>query len=227
VKKLETKTVSLEPSKRSMKLGLSGIREIFEKAQKIPDAIRLEFGEPDFDTPENIKTAAVRAINSGKTKYTSSAGIPELRNAISSKLNRENHVHYEPSKEIVVTAGATSAINLAFLSTADIGDEILVPDPGWATYSHAVHVVGAVPVPYPLLESKEYAFDRESVERLVTAQTKAMLINTPSNPTGAILSKDNLRKLQNLPLSITCLYCLTKCTKNFSIMTQVVQNENT
>ncbi len=192
---MEAKTVSVEPSRRSMKLGLSGIREIFEKAQKISDAIRLEFGEPDFDTPENIKAAAIRAINSGKTKYTSSAGIPELRNAISSKLERENKVHYDPTKEIVVTAGATSAINLAFLSTADIGDEILVPDPGWATYSHAIQVAGAVPVPYPLLESEGYTFSRDRAERLVTSKTKVILINTPSNPTGAILSRENLKEI--------------------------------
>ncbi len=178
-----------------MKLGLSGIREIFEKAQKIPDVIRLEFGEPDFDTPENIKAAAVRAINQGKTKYTSSAGIPELRNAISTKLERENKVHYDSAKEVVVTAGATSAINLAFLATADFGDEILVPDPGWATYSHAVHIVGATPVGYPLFESEEYAFNRQRVEQLVTPKTKVILINTPSNPTGAILPRDNLKEI--------------------------------
>ena len=178
-----------------MKLGLSGIREIFEKAQKIPDVIRLEFGEPDFDTPENSKAAAVRAINQGKTKYTSSAGLPELRNAISSKLDRENQIYYDPAKEIVVTAGATSAINLAFLTTADIGEEILVPDPGWATYSHAVHVVGATPVAYPLLETEEYSFNRSRVERLVTSKTKVILINTPSNPTGAILSRENLKEI--------------------------------
>lgn len=178
-----------------MKLGLSGIREIFERAQKIPDAIRLEFGEPDFDTPENIKDAAIRAINNGKTKYTSSSGIPELRSAISSKLASENEVEYDPSKEVVVTAGATSALNLAFLSTVDIGDEILVPDPGWATYTHAVKIVGAVPVPYPLLESENYAFNRERVGRLATPKTKAILINTPSNPTGAILSRANLKEI--------------------------------
>jgi len=187
--------MSLEPSKRSRKLGLSGIREIFERAQKIPDVIRLEFGEPDFDTPENIKSAAVRAINAGKTKYISSAGLPELRNAISSKLSRENDVFYDPTKEVVVTAGATSAINLAFLSTVDVGDEILVPDPGWATYAHAASVVGATPVPYPLRESTGYSFERDGVERLVTPKTKAILINTPSNPTGSILSRKNLKEI--------------------------------
>ena len=187
--------MNLEPSQRSRKLGLSGIREIFEKAQKIPDVIRLEFGEPDFDTPENIKSAAVRAINAGRTKYTSSAGLPELRNAISSKLSKENLVSYDPTKEVVVTAGATSAINLAFLSTVDVGDEILVPDPGWATYAHAVSVVGATPVPYSMHESTGYSFELVSAERLVTPKTRAILINTPCNPTGSILSRKNLKEI--------------------------------
>jgi aspartate/methionine/tyrosine aminotransferase len=196
---METKK-GLEPSERSKKLGLSGIREIFEKAQKIPDVIRLEFGEPDFDTPENIKSAAIRAINNGKTKYTSSAGLPELRNAISSKLASENGVHYDPMKEVVVTAGATSAINLAFLSTVDVGGEILVPDPGWATYAHAVSLVGAIPVPYPLRESVDYSFERDVVEKLVTPKAKAILINTPSNPTGSILSRKSLADISEFAI---------------------------
>src|ERR1700730_8573654 len=147
----------LGPSRRSSKLGLSGIREIFEKAQKIPGVIRLEFGEPDFDTPDNIKAAAIRSIQQGKTKYTSSYGMVELRNEIAKKLKKENSVDYDPKSEVVVTAGATAAINIASLSAVDSGDEILVPDPGWATYSHAVNLVGAVPIPYALKESSGYS----------------------------------------------------------------------
>lgn len=195
-----TKSFSVGPSQRSGRLGLSGIREIFEKAQKIPDVIRLEFGEPDFDTPQNIKVAAVRAISDGKTKYTSSAGLIELRTAISSKLELENGLSYDPSSEVVVTAGATSGINLAFLATVDVGDEVLIPDPGWATYMHAVHVAGAVPVPYPLVETSGYSLDRENVERLASPRTKAILINTPSNPTGAILSRSNLREISEFAI---------------------------
>ena len=187
--------VKLGASQRSSKLGLSGIREIFEKAQKIPDVIRLEFGEPDFDTPDNIKAAAIKAIQAGKTKYTSSAGMPELRNEISRKLQRENSIEYDPKTEVVVTAGATSAINLAFLSTVDEGQEILVPDPGWATYSHAVNLVGAVPVPYALTERNHYSFDRDAAESLISSRTRAILINTPSNPTGAILPRGNVEDI--------------------------------
>lgn len=194
---MNTKAASVgpPPSERSQKLGLSGIREIFEKAQKIPDVIRLEFGEPDFDTPENIKAAAIRAINEGKTKYTSSAGLPELRRAISSKFARVNALQYDAAKEIVVTAGATNALNLAFLATTDPGDEVLVPDPGWATYSYSVQIVGAIPVPYALRENAGYQFERDAVEKLVSRKTKGILINTPSNPTGAILPRSNLKEV--------------------------------
>ena len=161
------------------------------------DAFRLEFGEPDFDTPENINLAAIRAIKNGKTKYSSSAGTTELREAVSAKFKRENKVEYVPSKEIVITAGATSGINLALLATLDVGDEILVPDPGWATYVHAVNIVGAKPVPYALRESSGYTIQKEDLEKLVTSKTKAILVNTPSNPIGSILSRKNLEEISN------------------------------
>jgi len=167
----------------------------------MPDAIRLEFGEPDFDTPDNIKAAAIEAIKKGKTKYASSAGIIELRNAVAAKLKRENQIEYTPAKEIVVTAGATAGINLALLSTMDVGDEILVPDPGWATYVHAVNIVGAKPVPYKLYESSGYAIEKENLESLVTKKTKAILINTPSNPIGSILSRKNLQEISDFAVN--------------------------
>ena len=189
--------MEVKPSDRSKTLGLSGIRVIFEKVSRMQDAIRLEFGEPDFDTPENIKLAAIRAIKNGKTKYSSSAGTTELREAVSANFKRENKVEYVPSKEIVITAGATSGINLALLATLDVGDEILVPDPGWATYVHAVNIVGAKPVPYALRESSGYTIQKEDLEKLVTSKTKAILVNTPSNPIGSILSRKNLEEISN------------------------------
>lgn len=192
--------LTVEPSRRSKSLGLSGIREIFEKAQKIPGVIRLEFGEPDFDTPDNIKSAAIEAIKSGKTKYTPSAGIPELRNAIGHKLKKENGVDYNPSNEIVVTGGATAAVYVGLLATLDAGDEILVPDPGWATYVHAVNISGARPVPYALSESSGYAFESDRIKKLLSPKTRAILINTPSNPIGSVLSRRNLREIADFAL---------------------------
>jgi aspartate/methionine/tyrosine aminotransferase len=196
---LESK-LAVKPSARSDSLGLSGIRVIFEKVSKMPDAIRLEFGEPDFDTPDNIKAAAIEAIRKGKTKYSVTAGIPELRNAVAAKLKRENQIDYDPAKEIIATAGATAGINLALLATMDVGDEILVPDPGWATYVHAVNIVGAKPVPYALRESAGYNLEIESLKKLVTKRTRAILINSPSNPIGSILSRKNLREIADFAM---------------------------
>ena len=186
---------SARPSARSETLGLSGIRVIFEKVAKMPDAIRLEFGEPDFDTPPNIKAAAIEAIKQGKTMYSSSAGIPELRNAVASKLKRDNNIEYEPLKEVIVTAGATAGINQALLATVDVGDEVLIPNPGWATYYHAVNVTGAKPIMYPLREQTRYAVEVEYLKKLLTPRTKALLINTPSNPMGSILSRRNIEEI--------------------------------
>lgn len=188
------------PSKRSQKLGVSGIRVIFEKAQSIPDVIRLEFGEPDFDTPQNIKDAAIRAISTGRTKYTSGAGIMELRRAISRKLESENEVSYDAGKEIVVTAGATAGINLSLLASLDEGDEILVPNPGWATYVYAVKLVGANPILYDLSPKSGYSFDREMTERQVTPKTKAILINSPSNPMGSVYSRRDIQNIANFAI---------------------------
>ena len=168
---------------------------IFEKVAKMHDAIRLEFGEPDFDTPANIKGAAIDAIKQGKTKYSSSAGIPELRNAIASKFKRDNSIEYEPMKEVIVTAGATAGINLALLATVDVGDEVLIPDPGWATYVHAVNVTGAKPVMYPLREQSGYCVEVEYLKKLLSPKTKALLINSPSNPMGSILSRRNMEEI--------------------------------
>jgi aminotransferase len=182
-------------SQRTRGMGLSGIRAIFERAQAIPDVIRLEFGEPDFDTPENIKLAAIRAIEQGKTKYSSSAGILELREAISDKLSRENKIDYDPKKEIVVTNGATAAIYNALLSTVDQGDEVLIPNPGWATYAHSVKISGATPVGYSLRPESGFSFERENVQKLVSPRTRAILINTPSNPIGSVLSRRQINEI--------------------------------
>jgi aminotransferase len=186
------------PSRRSRKLGVSGIRVIFERAQSIPDVIRLEFGEPDFDTPKNIKDAAISAISAGKTKYTSGSGIPELRKAISKKLESENAVYYDPAKEVIATAGATAGLNLALLATLDEGDEILIPNPGWATYEYAVSLVGANAIPYDLESSSGYSFPRDEVEALISPKTKAILINSPSNPMGSVYLRKDIEAIADL-----------------------------
>ena len=216
---------SPRPSTRSEALGLSGIRVIFEKVAKIPDAIRLEFGEPDFDTPTNIKAAAIDAIRQGKTKYSSSAGIPELRKAIASKFKQDNGIEYEPLKEIIVTAGATAGINQALLATVDVGDEVLVPDPGWATYLHAVNITGAKPVLYPLHEKSGYAVEVENLKKNLTRKTRALLINTPSNPMGSSLTRRNLEKIAEFAIKHNLVVLSDEVYEKF-LYEDIVGNEH-
>ncbi len=140
------------------------------------------------------------AINQGKTKYTSSSGLPELRSAIAGKLAKENDIFYEASNEVVVTSGATAAIFNALFATLDNNDEILVPNPGWATYILAVNLAGAIPVPYLLREESRYGFIREEAQRLVTQRTKAILINSPSNPIGSIFTAKDMQSIREFAL---------------------------
>lgn len=194
-----TSNTFLDPSSRSETLGLSGARAIFENASRIPDAIHFELGEPDFDTPENIKSAAIRAIMEGKTKYSSSAGIPELKEAISRKFKKINNIEYD-RKEVVITTGATGGLSVTLLATMDPGQEILVPDPGWATCLHSVMIAGVKPIPYGLSEDLGYSFAKEELEKLLTSKTRAILINSPHNPTGAVLSRRSIEEIADFSI---------------------------
>jgi aminotransferase len=179
----------------------SGIRVIFEKASKIPGAIRMEVGEPDFDTPRYIGQAAKKAIDDGATHYTSIAGMPELRQAISDKLKKENGVDADPSTEIAVVPGAGAAIYLSILGTTNPGDEVMIPDPGWTHYEACVRLAGGIPVRYPTLESSDFRPDLEETEKLVSKKTKSILLNTPSNPTGAVLDEKDVKSIADIASS--------------------------
>ena len=186
-------------SRRAQSIGLSGIREINILLQQIPDVIRLEYGEPDFDPPEHVKRAAIEAIMQGKGKYVLSMGIPELREAISNKLKLENGIEYS-SNEIAVTNGANGAIHYSLEAIVNEGDEVLIPDPGWANYEQAVKAVGGKTVFYPLYEENNFEPRIENIEKLVTNKTKAIIINSPNNPTGAVYSRKTLEEIANFVL---------------------------
>lgn len=179
-------------SKRVAEIPSSGIRVIFEMANKIPGVIRMEVGEPDFDTPRTIGDAAKRAIDEGFTHYTSSAGIQPLREAIASKLKKDNQIEVDPS-EVVVTPGAGGALYLAIMCGTNPGDEVLIPDPGWPHYEACVKLVGGKPVRYPTHESLGFRPDPAEIAKLVTKKTTAIVTNTPSNPMGSILERKDLQ----------------------------------
>jgi aspartate/methionine/tyrosine aminotransferase len=188
----------IEPSKRSVGIPLSGIRAVFEKAQKMTGLVRLELGEPDFPTPTHIREAAKKALDDGYTHYTSSQGLLELRKELARKLEQDNGVVASPDTEIIVTAGACCAVDLAMLTLVDPGDEVLLPDPAWPHYEPCARLAEGSVVHYPMKEEANFTPDPEAIEERISPKTKVLLINSPSNPTGSVISASTLKEIANL-----------------------------
>lgn len=159
--------------------------------------IALNSGEPDFNTPAPIIQAACQAMLDGKTKYTQTPGIPELREAIARKLLRENKVAYE-ADEILVSTGAKYALTNTFLTLCNPGDQVIIPTPCWVSYVEMVKLAGAVPVLIPVQEDNR--LDLQALEAAITAKTRVILINSPNNPTGAVYTEESLRAVARLAL---------------------------
>jgi len=158
------------------------------------DVINFGAGEPDFDTPINIKEAAIKAINSGFTKYCPVAGTPELKNAIIGKLKRDNGLEYSP-EEIIVSNGAKHSIYNIFQSIINDGDEVIVPAPFWVSYTDMIILAGGKPVIIQTSDKADFKITPENLEKALTPQTKAIIINSPSNPTGATYNAQELKAI--------------------------------
>lgn len=148
-------------------------------------------GEPDFDTPEHIKAAAIAALESGFTKYTPSSGIPELRQAIADKLQQENGISYKPS-QIIVSTGAKHSCYNAILATCQPGDEVIIPSPYWLSYPEMVRLAGADPIFVQTKEENGWKITRDEFENAMTPRTKMIIINSPNNPTGAVYTREEI-----------------------------------
>jgi aspartate/methionine/tyrosine aminotransferase len=177
------------------KLGTETAFEVLAKAKALEkegrDIVHLEIGEPDFDTPSNIKEAAVKAMKAGYTHYVPAAGIPELRNAIAEYLSKSRDIKVDPD-EVVVTPGAKPIIFFSILALVEPGDEVMYPNPGFPIYESMINFVGAKPVPMPLKEENDFRIDNEDTAEKITKKTKMIILNSPENPTGGVLSEDNL-----------------------------------
>lgn len=163
------------------------------------DVIALSTGEPDFDTPENIQLAAIRALTNGKTRYTPTSGIPELRDAVVEKFRRENELLYKRD-EIIVCSGGKHVIANAFFATLNVGDEVLIPAPYWVSYPELVALCEATPVIIETTETSHLRLTPEALERHITPRTKWVVLNSPSNPSGAAYTRDELRALADVLL---------------------------
>jgi len=157
-------------------------------------------GEPDFDTPEHIKEAAIKALQEGFTKYTPSAGIPELRTAISEKFATDNQVDYKPS-QVIVSNGAKQSCYNAILACCEPGDEVIIPAPYWLSYPDMVRLVGAEPVIVETKASNAYKMTAEEFENAMTPRTKMVIINSPGNPTGSVYTREELEALVEVALT--------------------------
>lgn len=176
----------------------SPIRQMFNKAIGMEDVVSFTVGEPDFNTPDNIVEAAVRALQSGEHHYTPNAGIMPLRQAISKAAKKSHNLTYSAEDEIIVTAGGMEALMLTMMTLLDPGDEFILGDPCWTNYSRQVLICSAEPKFVPVKAENDFTFAPEDLEAAITPKTKAFLINSPANPTGGIASKELIEKLAEI-----------------------------
>jgi aminotransferase len=194
--------VNFRQAERMDDIPFSSIRKVFEQVDKLKAEGRTIYpfyiGRPDFDTPAHIKEAAKQALDEGLVAYTSNYGIPELRQAIASKLDKENHLKVDPNREIIVTVGDNEAILMAMLGLLNPGDEVLIPDPMWLHYFYCARLAGAQVVSVPLRAVDGFQLDPAEITKRITPRTKMVIINTPHNPTGVVYSRETLQAVADI-----------------------------
>jgi aminotransferase len=179
-------------SERVRGIAPSGIRRFFDLIATMDGVISLGVGEPDFTTPWHIREAAIYSLERGYTMYTSNHGLPELRQEISGHLARRYALGYDWRSELLVTVGVSEGLDIALRAILDPGDEVIVPDPGYVSYAPCVSLAGGVVVPVPTREEDDFRVGAAAIEAAVTPRTKAILIGYPNNPTGAVMSRNDL-----------------------------------
>ncbi|MDY0236709.1 MAG: pyridoxal phosphate-dependent aminotransferase [Gudongella sp.] len=186
-------------NEKAMVLKQGEIRAMFEKAKLFNNVISLGIGEPDLDTPKNIVEAGCKALNNGKTHYTPNAGIIGLRQEISKNLEKFG-INSNPDKEIIVTTGAMGSLSMCLMVMINEGDEVLIQDPQWLNYYSQVKFVGGVAVPIPVYEKNSFKLVAKDIRDRITDKTKIIMINTPNNPTGAVLDYNDLREIADIAI---------------------------
>ncbi|RME45689.1 MAG: pyridoxal phosphate-dependent aminotransferase [Chloroflexi bacterium] len=188
-------------AQRMSRLGTETAFEVLARAKALEaqgrDIIHLEIGEPDFDTPAHIVEAGVRALREGHTHYTPAAGVPELRQAIARHISESRGIDARP-EQVVVTPGAKPIMFFTILALAEAGDEVIYPNPGFPIYESMINFVGATPVPLPLREEHQFRFDADEFRSLVSDRTRLIILNSPQNPTGGVLTREDLQAVADV-----------------------------
>ena len=187
-------------NKRIASVPPSGIRRFFDLAASRKDAISLGVGEPDFRTPYLIRDAAINSLIDGETQYTANRGLLELRREIAFYLSTRYRISYQPEDEILVTIGASEAIDLALRALISDGDEVLVPDPSYVSYAPGVVFAGGVPVPVETKQEDDFRLKADALEKAISGRTKLLILPYPNNPTGAIMEQEDLEEIARVVL---------------------------
>lgn len=183
---LSAKIKTIEPS---------GIRKFFDLVSEMKDAISLGVGEPDFDTPWNIREEGIYSLEQGRTFYTSNAGLKKLRKEIAFYLERRFHLKYDYEKEVMITVGGSEAIDAAFRAMLDPGDEVLIPQPSFVSYEPCAVLADGVPVIIELKEEDEFKLKKQQILEKITDKTKILVLPFPNNPTGAVMTREDLQDI--------------------------------
>jgi aspartate aminotransferase len=194
-------------ARRTQELAPEGAYQVLKRAQALEAAgreiIHFEIGQPDFDTFDNIREAGRKAIADGMTRYTAPAGMPELRRAIAEAAGSQRGLNFDP-EQVVVSPGAKPNLFFAALALIEPGDEVLYPDPGFPTYKAMIDVAGGTPISVPLEEESDFSFDMHAFDRQINDRTRLIVLNSPANPTGGIISAVDLRHIAEAAIRHDC-----------------------
>lgn len=208
----------MEFSQRVLRVQPSQTLVITAKAAELRkkgiDIIGFGAGEPDFDTPDFVKEAAIKALKEGKTRYTPAAGIPELREGIAKRLKEKNGIEYSPS-EVIVTPGAKMGLYEVFSVILNPGDQVIVPAPYWVSYTEQIKLCDGEPVILELSEENGFVLTADKLKEAITERTKALVLNTPSNPTGAVIPRSELERIAQVCLENNILIISDECYEEF------------
>lgn len=187
-----------KPAFRLKSIKASEMRRYFSLAREMSDCINLTVGEPDFCPPKRTLEASFKAAREGRTKYEPTNGIPELREALANKARKDYGLNYDPSSEILVTVGGSEAIFLSLMGWLNPDEQVLLPDPGFVSYKPGVHLAGGIPAPIPLHAENDFKPTISDVTSLITEKSRVIILNYPNNPTGAVLSYDEVASIAKL-----------------------------